>query len=145
LGVGVGQLPPELRSAKLFESGRIFGSGLVLSGNAFHQLTRMLSSSGWEWMIQHNELIVVRHGTTIRGDAVLLTPETGLIGSPEPGGDGRVVARSLLQPAIVPGRQVRFERASVTGYYRVETVVYDGDTSGLNRYADFDAKELGTK
>lgn len=142
LGVGVGELPVDAQTMKLFKRGRSFQSGVVLSGNGFWQLTRMLDAAEFEWTIQGGRIVVLEKGTSVRGQAVLLSPETGLVGSPSPSSDHRVKFRALLQPDLVPGRQAKFEARHVTGYYRIETVSYTGDMAGGDWYADGEAKAL---
>lgn len=123
LGLGLGALPLAVQNAKLFDGGQQFAAGVVLSGNGFRQLTRLLTSMGYRWSVQDGEIVV----HTFAGSAVLLTPETGLIGSPVPQNDGRVVATSLLQPDINPGRQVEMASRHVRGVYAVETVTHESD------------------
>jgi len=85
--------------------------------------------------------VVVKRGSSF-GTAVLLTPETGLVGSPTPAADGRVSAVTLLQPDLVPGRQVEFRTEHVTGHYVCETAAYVGETAGQDWYVQFEAMPL---
>jgi hypothetical protein len=141
LGLGLGQLPTEIANATLFGGGPQFASGVVLSGHGFTQLTRLLTSAGYSWTVQDNEIVVVKRGSSF-GTAVLLTPETGLIGSPAPTNDGRVSAQALLQPDLVPGRQVEFGARHVKGHYLVESAQYVGETAGQEWYVQIEAAPL---
>jgi hypothetical protein len=126
LGLGLGALPLAVQNAKLFDGGQQFAAGVVLSGNGFKQLTRLLTSMGYRWSVQDGEIVVHTFG----GSAVLLTPDTGLVSSPVPQNDGRVTATSLLQPDINPGRQVEIASKHVRGVYAVESVTHEGDLGG---------------
>lgn len=141
LGLGLGQLPKEIVTAVAFDGGRQFPAGIVLSGQGYSQLTRLLTAAGYTWTVQDNEIVVVKRGSSF-GTAVLLTPETGLIGSPTPSSDGRVAAVCLLQPDLVPGRQVEFGAEHVQGHYVVETAAYVGETAGQDWYVQLEAKPL---
>jgi hypothetical protein len=141
LGLGLGQLPKEIANAALWDGGRQFPGGIVLSGNGFRQLTRLLTAAGYTWTVQDGEIVVVRAGASF-GTAVLLTSETGLVGSPVPANDGRISAQCLLQPDLVPGRQVEFGARHVKGHYLVETAAYVGETAGQDWYVQFEASAI---
>jgi len=88
--------------------------------------------------VQDGEIVI----HTFAGTAVLLTPETGLIGSPTPQNDGRVSAQSLLQPDLIPGRQVQIKSKHVQGMYVVETAQYEGETAGDAWFVNITARPL---
>ena len=56
----------------------------MLSGNGYAQLTRLLTGAGYTWTVQDAEIVVVKLAGGGFDTAVLLTPESGLIGSPTP-------------------------------------------------------------
>lgn len=94
------------------------------------------------WSIQNGEVLILESGQPIPGEVALISPESGMIGSPEPideelgfddiGGEPRFgyTVRALLQPQIEPGQQVRIESADVRGLFRVEEIEHKGDTHG---------------
>lgn len=141
LGLGLGQLPKEIATAMSWDGARQFPAGIVLSGNGYAQLSRLLTVAGYTWTVQDGEIVVVRNGASY-GTAVLLTPETGLVGSPMPANDGRISATCLLQPDLLPGRQVQFETRHVQGHYLVESTVHTGDTSSTEWYVQLEGKPL---
>jgi hypothetical protein len=74
---------------------------------------------------------------------VLLTPETGLIGSPDISNRLVLRARSLLNPELFPNRQVKIESTEIKGLmFRLERVIFTGETFGQNWYADIEAKRF---
>ena len=87
-------------------------------------------------------------GEATAEEAVLLSAETGLVGSPEPvkkkgKPTGSVKVKALLNPDIAPQRAVRIESRRVTGFYVVQTANHKLD-SGFDAsfYTEIEAKEL---
>lgn len=135
-----------------------FFGGTTTSGSAVKDLERILKGFGHGYSIQDGHQQVVEDGSYTDEDPVLLTPKTGLIGSPEPGSEveiknkaGKVIRtyrltkfRSLLQPGLKPLRRAKIEAAAsgYNGMYVVRKVTFDGDTHGLNWYADCEARPL---
>ncbi|NIR31653.1 MAG: hypothetical protein GWN84_20545 [Gammaproteobacteria bacterium] len=115
-------------------------TGVASQGPALEQLEQMLEGAGFETSVQNGDLQVLGAGKALRGTAVLLNEETGLVGSPEPGQDGKVKARCLLRPGVEPGRRVKLESRFVAGHYRVEKYRAVGDTHGTDWYNEL---ELG--
>ena len=101
---------------------------------------------GLQLSIQDEQILLLEPGEFLQGRTVVLrppqlnTPGTGLIGSPEPGEDGFINARALIQPGLVPGRRVDLQAENIRGLFRIERVVYIGDTWGPDWYADIEAK-----
>lgn len=108
-------------------------------GKALDDMTEQVNAV---WSIQNGELLILESGQPIPGEIALISPQSGMIASPEPldeelgfddiGGDPRYgySVRALLQPQIEPGNQVRIESADVQGLYRVEEIEHKGDTEG---------------
>jgi hypothetical protein len=135
-----------------------FTHGYAASGKASKEIDRLLSGRGFEWSIQDGKLQVTKAGKAVVGSAALLSPTTGLVGSPAYGSPenskdhvpfegstpkrdkkGQILkAKSLLQPSIKPGGKVRLDSASVKGIFRVQTVVHTGDTAGQDWYTELD-------
>jgi len=113
-------------------------------GYGQEKLSQLLAPYGLVWcMIDGAIQIVTSDGATTE-DAVLLTPDTGLVGAPEPITDkvppiGAAVRRlrvtSLLQPGLLPGRKVKLESVEYSGVYRVDRLVHKGDTHGQDWYS----------
>ena len=111
--------------------------------DAQRELDRLCKTLGYDWSIQDGQLQLLGARDTIEpGDAIVLNPASGMIGTPEPGENGIVEVRSLLIPQLSPGRRVKLEAAAIQGNYRVEKVVYQGDTRGQDWYADLELKPV---
>lgn len=98
-------IPPATRATL---AGRVTRGPIVQSGYAYKALQEVLTSEGLSWSIQDNALQVLAQDAATSEQAIVLAPDTGLIGSPERtdtnGGSGskrvQVVATSLLQGGL---------------------------------------------
>ena len=141
LGVGLGNVPTA--AAKLAATGKaFFGQGSVLFGPAADVLTDICESADLEWSVQDNVLQILDKGKALEDKAVLLTPATGLIGSPTIDNKGLVEATALIQPDLRPGRKIAFDAISfkMSQGFRIESCEYTGDTAGNEWYVRFHAK-----
>ncbi len=144
MGVGVGNAIATIRNRGLAEGlGQVFKNGIVIDGSGDQELGRIFAGAGLEHSIQNGEVQVLEIGKPLGTLAILLTPETTLVSSPEVGRDDRgatVKARSFLSSDISPGRQVRIESDSVNATFRIETVAHTGATAGNDWYTDLEAR-----
>lgn len=131
-----------IESGSLEEAGQEFLNGVTVSGNAHRELAALAASAGLEFSVQNGEIQLLERGKPLQDVSVVLSPDTGLIGSPSIGDKGIVNIRALLNPDIVPGRQIEVESRSISGRMRVERCDYSGDTRGNDWYVDMEAKEL---
>lgn len=112
--------------------------GLSLSGLAEAQMTKLLGLSGRTWSIQSGQLQILGPTEVRNDEAVLITADTGMIGSPESGapknpGEPSVVKVSVtMDPRLVPGGRVKVESRRVSGLFKIERVTHVGDTHGPN-------------
>lgn len=114
-----------------------FTKGYTAHGPATVELDKLLKGRGFTWSVQSGRLQLLQAGQATREGAVLLSPDTGLVGSPAHGSPdkikqtpARLTAKSLLQPGLRPGRKVRLEAAEVTGNFVCVAVEHEGDTAG---------------
>jgi hypothetical protein len=143
LGVGLGNSAAALLDPKTLRGGSSeFVSGTTVSGFAAEELTTLLRSVGMEWSIQDSELQLVGIGQPMPGEAVVLSPSTGLVGSPEPGQKGVVRCTTLLIPGLQPGGAIQIESEEVRGLFRIERADYVGDKSGPDWYAHLEGREV---
>ena len=125
--------------------------GLVLSGQASRELSKIAKRAGFEWSIQDNQIQFTRPGQVLDPkEAIILNQKTGLIGSPEQGENGLIKARSLLQPGLQPGKRVLIQAGprdasgvpEIDGFFRVDKVIFSGDTWGGDWYSDIEASPV---
>lgn len=141
MGVRLGNTAQRTVAAKIAgtQASRFF-NGYALAGAIDEELDRLARSCNLEWSIQDDELQFLDYGAPLAQLAVLLTPETGLLGSPEPGNKGIVEARCLIIPDLYPGRRVEVRAEHVRGLFRVETTKHVGSTFGDEWYVDLQLK-----
>lgn len=119
LGVGLGEI------AELDESQYV--NGYSSSGLVRDELDVITNKLGKTWSIQNGNLQVLPIGQANSQSVVVLSPDSGLIGTPNQKDDG-IEFMSLLQPELVPGRRVQIESKYIQGTFRVTRVSMQGDT-----------------
>ncbi len=102
-----------------------------------------------DWFIDDGQVNIVKKTATLPGTAIVLTSKTGMLGVPQQTIQGLIV-RSLLNPAIKAGGQIKIDNASVQqavvnvafsaadyypsldadGFYKALCVTHSGDTRG---------------
>jgi hypothetical protein len=131
LKIGEGNLETIVK--QLRERGVVpFGKGTLLFGNAARALDDFCRSADLEWSIQDGVLQILDRGKALESQAVLLSANTGLIGSPTVDHKGIVTFKALIQPDLVPGHKVAFDTRNfkVSQGYRIQECEYTGDTLG---------------
>lgn len=139
--VGVGNVP--VKAAQLASQGKtFFGPGSALFGYASDALTDICKSADWEWSIQDGVIQILDRGKALEGLAVLLSSDSGLVGSPTIDHKGIVTAKALIQPDLRPGHKVTFDTMNFKASqgYRIQECEYSGDTAGTEWYASLKCK-----
>lgn len=131
-----------IAAGSLEGAGREFLNGVTVSGSAHRELAALMKSAGLEMSVQNGVVQVLERGATLQDVSVVLTSDTGLVGSPEVGDKGIVKFRALLNPDIVPGRQIELASRTLDGRFRAERCEYTGETRGQAWYVDVEAKAL---
>ena len=150
MGIGLGNLQSAL--VPPFRKGLTqLTGGYSAHGSASRELDRLLKSLGFEWNIQDGQLQILPMDQASTESIYLLTPDTGLLGSPQHGAPDRMgftsmtlIAKSLLLPAIRPGRRVQIKTQSINGVYRVQKVTYSGDTAGDEWFNEMELIPVGS-
>lgn len=135
--------------------GQALPRGVVMYGMARQYMRDEAQNTGTDWSIQDGKVQMVPRKGYLPGQAVLLTHETGLIGTPEQTQDG-ISVRALLNPQLRVGGRIKLDNKSVKrmqstlkmaagqtaprldddGVYRILKVEFSGDTRGTDWYAD---------
>lgn len=129
-------LVPKLSAAAERDLRAQYATGLSMSGPAENELTRILSAFGMSWSIQDGVLQVLRTGEHRPNQAIPVSQEDGMIGTPEYGapsakGDKPILTvKMLLYPSIVPGQRIVVDARNVKGTFRANRVTHRGDTHG---------------
>jgi len=128
----------------------IIQNGLTVSGLAKTVVDNITSKQDLEFSIQDNETQILDPLVDSGEPVILLTPQTGLIGSPSLGLIGKkaskiegVVFKALIQTTkFRPGRAVKIESRDFTGLTRLSKVRLNGDTHGKEWFANCEATIL---
>jgi hypothetical protein len=124
IGVPLGVVPPIASTA--------YRTGVTLVGPARQYLDDLCDELGLRWSVQDGALQVIpRNGATTE-QAVVISPEAGLIGRTAlrraDDGTAGVKFRVRLNGIIAPGRAVVIDDGDVSGTYVVEKAFHKGDS-----------------
>lgn len=140
--VGMGNTLAMAPLGALLGSGVMFLNGVTVSGPSWKEFNRLCDSAGLEWSIQNGAIQLLKKGTPLPVEAVVLTPLTGLIGSPRMSADGTIFCRSLLNSDIWPGKLLQVVSSGVNATAVANRCDYLGDTAGPDWYIDIEAQRL---
>ncbi len=113
-------------------------------GYASDKLEEALVPYGLRYTLNDGTVQIVPVDGATSEEAVLLSPDTGLVGLPEPMADKapkvgqkakRLRLTSLLQPGLMPGRRVALQDVPYAGVYRVDRLIHKGDSHGQDWYS----------
>ena len=138
MGVGVGNAVTALGSARFNDGTAIFPGGTVFHGLASQTLTTLCDAVGMEWSVQDGQLLVLPIGGALQREAIVLSPSTGLLDSPEVGKKNKLRAKCLLIPGLSPGVKVQVISAGTNGFFRVTKLEAKGETRGKDWDATLD-------
>jgi hypothetical protein len=121
-----------------------YAHGFSFSGSASKALDKITKFLDLEWSIQSNEIRIIPFDGNDGSRAALISPLTGMIGSPQEHKFSELKAKgksktnkkpgwkveSLLQPKIVPGGKVYLESREIpkNSLFTVVNVKHTGDT-----------------
>lgn len=129
--------------------------GKSMYGNSRDYLRNVAQSTKNSWSIQNEKITLVPVASYLPGEAVVLTSDTGMIGTPEQTNQG-VNVKCLLNPSIRPNGLIKIDNASIQrlkinlqnpkdpvnvappltadGTYYVLLTSHEGDTRGVSWY-----------
>jgi len=113
LNAAISQMGIVVGTLKGFET-IVYKNGFSFFGQIKDLLTELTKNLDVEWNIQDGELRILPKGEDDGDEAVLITPETGLIGFPTKTIDG-IKFTSLMNPRLRPGRAVKIESRQFQG------------------------------
>jgi hypothetical protein len=150
-------LNSDQQSMDLLESsGVIFPRGRTLYNLARATAREMADSVGARWSAQGGALVLIPDGGVRAGEAIVIGPQSGLVGIPEATDNG-VVVHTLLNPDLTIGTSVLIDSSLIVqtvtlnhfrpdlgfvfetsnlNLYRVLAIDHTGDTRGQEWYSD---------
>jgi hypothetical protein len=84
----------------------------AMFGNSRDVLRNVAQTTGQSWSIQNEKITFIPVKSYLPGTAVVLTSDTGMIGTPQQTNEG-VNVKCLLNPLIRPGGRIKIDNASV--------------------------------
>lgn len=105
---------------------KVFKNGLSVSGAAQSLLDGFTEEGDVEWSIQDDEVQILPKTGATDDEIYVLTPETGLLGSPIKREEG-IEVNTLLIPKLRPGRRIQVISKDFNGVYRIRKVNFQGD------------------
>lgn len=161
MGVGLGNLSA-LGQVEFPKVGAVFPCGTVLDGSAAEELDGLLRSAGLEYSIQNGVLQITTRRKELAGEAVVLGPGTGLVGSASISSDLTMKCQCLMIPDVFPGRKIKVlseelfsEILSIqsrgrdrrhlngfAGFFRVNKAQYTGDFAGNDWHINIEGEPL---
>lgn len=140
LGVDAGNTEKAVSKISGAGLGSMFDAGAVLSGSAAREMTRVCQAVGLTWSIQNGAVQILPLRAALEGEALMLTPDTGLIGEPTVDNLGQIKGKVLMMPDLFPGRKIVVDDTRIKGQYRVDKTAHYGDTHGQAWYVDFEGR-----
>ena len=106
----------------------VIKNGLSLSGNIKDILPKLLGEDA-EFSIQDNKVMIVpKNEVASAEEAVVVSPQTGLLGSPIRNKDGEGVEFTcLINPSISVNHKVQIISNEVEGFYKPRKISFTGD------------------
>lgn len=152
-GTSVGVVLDELKKQLNISTGEIqnmagkqFSQGYTAHGSVKDQLDVIAAKTDTVWSIQDGRLQFIKVNGSTSESVVVLTSDTGLVGSPNQkkintNGQEQVGVEfiSLLQPDIKPGRRVEIDSQFISGIFTVQKVTHRGDTHTGPWYSEGEA------
>lgn len=116
--------------------------GLSVSMPAHKFMDDLAKTGGFSWSIQNNELAILKDDQYLDPVQIVLSPQSGLVGSPHKIVDLKhldksiVVARSLLQASLTMGKKVVLDSSEMKGTFKIVKTKHVGDTHGADWYSE---------
>jgi hypothetical protein len=133
-GVEVGDFKADLRNTQW----STILPNRVVDGPALSSLAELIAGTGYDVLIIDRKLVLTPPDDITVGDIILVSPNTGMMGSPQPEWTERMNRRTpgslrvqcKLMPAVRPGQRIRLESRLYSGDYTVFAITHSGDTHG---------------
>lgn len=152
LGIDTGDAKRALQEGGIAGLKEYFTQGYAAAGRSMKELDRLAQACGFEYSIVDGRLVITQLERPTNEEMVVLSPATGLIGSPDHGAPEKgaeekkavslLKARALLNGELRPLRGMRLETSSRSGNYRIETVEHVGDSHGPEWFSNVEARPL---
>lgn len=122
---------------------KVLDQGWCAAGSAVRAFDKIVKSIGKTWSVQDGQLQILDPYESLSLPIPEITPDTGLIGSPEMGsppakGKPALLKFKALLFATKPGAKVKLKSSRYNGNIRVHRCHFIGDTHGGEWYSEID-------
>jgi len=121
-------------------------SNPYFGGTAWWQAIALAKHAGIDMIVERNTLVIIPPGQTRSGDAVLVSPQTGLVNYPA-FNQANVLVRVLFNPEIKYGGaiQVQSSLTPANGKWKVSRLSYDLESNEPNGkwFMDIEGVQIG--
>jgi hypothetical protein len=137
------KVPTNVAGAKEFA--KQFTTGVSIEGPSRLELDRLVKVSGMGYSIQDGTLQILRDGEFAFVEAIPVSEDTGMIGTPEFGApkDRKskpvLTVRMLLEPRLRPGGAIELKARDIKGLFGIKRVTHTGDSRGRDWYSTVEA------
>jgi len=135
-------------------AGEAYPHGHTFIGMAGEGLKDVLNRYGLTYTIQNQMLYIIKPGEAVENTGLKLTPETGLLSTPEPISDktsdddanaeasNRWKFSAMLFPELVPGAACKVESSTLNSEVVINKVVFNGDNWGGDFKIDIEGEVI---
>ena len=125
--------------------------GYSFSGSVSDAMQDLAMQYGFEWSIQNGQIQILTKNTSTNLQVFLLTPETGLIESPnrtiknkdfEKKNKGEYSVTCLLNPQLEVGDIIKINSNTLNGSFLIRELTHIGDTMGNEWYTKLSINDL---
>lgn len=121
------------RDTTTFPTTPVFPGGFYFSGKTADLFSRIADATGNQWYVRDGSFVFAAKGVPT-ANGVLVSPSSGLIGSPSPKDNGTVELRVLLHPSIRVGSWIQIESEATNGTFTVQSIEFSGDSGFSSDY-----------
>ena len=120
----------------------MFARGYTSQGGAYDELVKLAFSLGYEVSVQDGALQMIKIDGANSLPVLLLSQQSGLVGSPQVAETFFVKCTSLLNGAYTPGRRVHLKSDKYDGLFVVKAVEHKGDSHGQDWFSNLTLQGL---
>lgn len=144
----ISQAVKKAKEGDLAGAANDFLSGVTFSGLGKKEIEKILGPLGYEASEQNGQLQLLKINEALTNAAIVLSGNTGLIGTIEPVKDDKrpndliIKASSLLRHELGVNSGVRINSEVMAGLFKIRKLEHMGDTHGSAWRTDFEAVQV---
>ncbi len=116
------------------------GRSLSISTSPMLAISQILRGQNMNASVQNGALQILKKGAALQKEAISISPESGLMNSPEIGKKGEIVIKARLMPEFAPGRLVHIDSAMYKGFVVIQKARFAGANFGEEWECELECK-----